>query len=692
MARDAVANVVDRLRERGCEPRRVGEDAWEARCPAHRSTDHALAITRNSFNQVELECRSSQSCRHIRIVGALGITNEHLYAETPDWLIERMRRVPIERSLFVAAHEQLPPAAEPKQAADLPVVVSATSGTPDSGGREDASDSPAVDCVMADLPGGGEWQQAGNLPLAVIAPAESENMPGSAMELFVSSISVNVEQGAKVERPSAVRILSRLAASVRVFRSADGRFCAQVPLGPRSEILGLRSVGFRDWLIDGYASQQEEPPSNWAVGRVIGMLEARARFSDGIPEVYVRVGRGGGDVEGNAGGVDGGGDGEGTYFVDLGDRTGRAVAISERGCCVVDRPGVHFRRPEGLLALPEPARDGSIDLLRKYVNLSEPDFRLMVAWLTAAMRPVGPYPVLVLNGEQSSGKSTLARILRMLIDPQASPVLALPGSTHDLMVTAANGWLLIYENISRIPEWFSDCICQLAFGGGFASRELFTSDERSVVYAQRPVILVGIDDFVERPDLRDRAVFLHLPPIPRTSRRSERGYWPAFRADYPQILGGLFDAMAGGLRELPLVDLKELPRMADFAEWGEAVGRGLGWGANRFLATYNDNRKEATDLILDVSPVAPLLLQIAKKQVDWSGTPLELYRAAIKGAGKKLGPGWPKTVHQFGTELRKIAPQLRLHGLSIHFERKGGKRMIMLKTDRAADSSQAVSG
>jgi hypothetical protein len=259
------------------------------------------------------------------------------------------------------------------------------------------------------------------------------------------------------------------------------------------------------------------------------------------------------------------------------------------------------------------------------------------------------------------------------------------------MVTAANGWLLIYENISGISDWFSDCVCQLAFGGGFASRELFTSDERSVVYAQRPVILVGIDDFVERPDLRDRAVFLHLPPIPRTSRRSERGFWPAFRADYPRILGGLLDAMAGGLRELPSVDLKELPRMADFAEWGEAVGRGLGWGANRFLATYNDNRKEATDLILDVSPVAPLLLEIAKKQVDWSGTPLQLYQAAIKGAGKKLGPSWPKTVHTFGIELRKIAPQLRLHGLSIHFERKGGKRLVMLKTDPPADSSQAVS-
>jgi hypothetical protein len=117
--------------------------------------------------------------------------------------------------------------------------------------------------------------------------------------------------------------------------------------------------------------------------------------------VFVRVGQ-----DGDGAGV--------TYFIDLGDSSGRAVAICDREWSVIDRPGVHFRRPAGLLRLPMPARDGSIDLLRTYVNLTEPDFRLMIAWLTAALRPVGPYPVLVLNGEQSSGKSTLARILRLL--------------------------------------------------------------------------------------------------------------------------------------------------------------------------------------------------------------------------------------------------------------------------------------
>jgi Mg-chelatase subunit ChlI len=38
--------------------------------------------------------------------------------------------------------------------------------------------------------------------------------------------------------------------------------------------------------------------------------------------------------------------------------------------------------------------------------------------MAAALRPVGPYPVLLLRGEKGSGKSTLARARRRLVDPR----------------------------------------------------------------------------------------------------------------------------------------------------------------------------------------------------------------------------------------------------------------------------------
>jgi hypothetical protein len=207
-------------------------------------------------------------------------------------------------------------------------------------------------------------------------------------------------------------------------------------------------------------------------------------------------------------------------------------------------------------------------------------------------------------------------------------------------------------------------------------------------------MLVGIDDFVVRGDLRDRSVFLQLPAIAHTRRRTERSFWPAFQADYPGILGGVLDAIAGGLRELPSVNLKELPRMADYAEWGEAVGRGLGWESEAFLATYNDNRKAATEAILEDSSVAPMVRALTRLGVNWSGTPQELYQTITKIARHKLGPQWPTTVSKFSSELRRIAPQLRLHGLSVNFERRCDARIVTLKADdsMAAASQAKVSG
>jgi hypothetical protein len=96
MARDAVANVVMGLMNCGYDPRKVGDDAWESRCRAHRSADHALAIGRNTFNHVTLEYRSAHNCTHSRIVKALGLTNEHVYAETVDGWVRRLGLVPVQ--------------------------------------------------------------------------------------------------------------------------------------------------------------------------------------------------------------------------------------------------------------------------------------------------------------------------------------------------------------------------------------------------------------------------------------------------------------------------------------------------------------------------------------------------------------------------------------------------------------------
>jgi hypothetical protein len=96
MVRDGVAIVVYALRKAGFAPRKVGPDVWQARCPAHKGVDLTLAVTRNEFNHVLLECKSTQNCQFLPIISALGLTNDGVYAETPDWLIANYSRVQVE--------------------------------------------------------------------------------------------------------------------------------------------------------------------------------------------------------------------------------------------------------------------------------------------------------------------------------------------------------------------------------------------------------------------------------------------------------------------------------------------------------------------------------------------------------------------------------------------------------------------
>ncbi len=102
MVCDGVANIVIRLQESGFDPRKVGPDSWESRCPAHRSAECTLSITRDEHNHVLLECRSTQNCQNAQIFAALGFPNDRLYAETPDWLISRLGRVPIRPASFAS--------------------------------------------------------------------------------------------------------------------------------------------------------------------------------------------------------------------------------------------------------------------------------------------------------------------------------------------------------------------------------------------------------------------------------------------------------------------------------------------------------------------------------------------------------------------------------------------------------------
>ncbi len=474
--------------------------------------------------------------------------------------------------------------------------------------------------------------------------------------------------------PKQADVLIDLAHEAELFHSPDATAFADLVVNGHRETWPVRTKGFRRWLARRFFEATGGAPNSEALQSALNVIEAKAHFDGPEREVHIRIG-----------GLDG------NLYLDLGDEAWRAVEIGIEGWRIVEDPPVRFRRAAGMQALPTPEPGGSIEKLRNFLNVQgDGDFILVVAWVLAVLRDRGPYPVLVLSGEQGSAKSTFSSILRSLLDPNTAPLRALPREDRDLFIAANNGHVLAFDNVSGLPTWISDTLCRLATGGGFAVRQLYTYQDEVLFDAARPVILNGIEDIVTRPDLADRAIFLMLEPIPEDRRRPEKELWAAFNAIRPQLLGTLLDAVSHGLHRLPDTRLDSLPRMADFALWATACETAL-WSAGTFGAAYAGNRDEAVDSVIEADPVGSAVRSLMNTRTEWTGTASDLLDALDEEVGEKVRKTktWPSSARALSGRVRRAATFLRKVGIDITFEREGRARTRTIWISRKPERAPA---
>jgi hypothetical protein len=307
-----------------------------------------------------------------------------------------------------------------------------------------------------------------------------------------------------------------------------------------------------------------------------------------------------------------------------------------------------------MLPLPIPERGGKIEALRPFLNATDSDFTLAVAYLLAALYSHGPYPILILYGEHGTAKTAFLRKLRSSVDPHVVDTSALPFGGRDLFISAANSHMLCFENVSKLSDPMSDHLCRLATGGGHRTRKLFKDSDEVHFRGGRPIAFEGISNVVSRPDLQSRAIIFQLESLPEY--KSEDELDPAFERLRPAIFGALLDLLQRGLEKLPVTQVVSPPRMAFFTKWAVACG------VNDFEAHYRANLQNATNVMLAHDSLAKAVRALVAKKA-FAGDMEDLLN--FVGAATGI-----KSTKKLSDELRRLMPALRTVDIHVVFEQR----------------------
>jgi hypothetical protein len=398
-----------------------------------------------------------------------------------------------------------------------------------------------------------------------------------------------------------------------------------------------------------------------------GTLAAHAEFSGAVRELHTRAAWH-----------------EDTLYYEL--RPRRVVKVDASGWRFDSNPPVLFRRYPNLKPLPDSQAGGDAKALASYANLkTNRDKRLFIAYAVTAPLPHVGRPILNASGAMGSGKTTIGRVLKRLLDPTAPETVRL--DPRDFLQKASHAYFIMLDNQNTVPEWAADTLCRLVTGEADSKRRLYTDDEDVIVELRRAVLLNGINVPTDRGDVLDRSLVVELERIPDGERKTEEELWERFEEEHPKLLGAHFDVLSKAIAVRPSLKLPRRPRLADWGEYAAAVYEVMGWGVECFLADWDEVVKVQNQTTLDGSPVAQTIIKFMEDKeeytgTEYTGTSSELHKklaVVAEQLGVERDRAWPKSARWLWKRIKEVLPLLVAAGIDASREHTDKGTAIALR-------------
>jgi hypothetical protein len=253
--------------------------------------------------------------------------------------------------------------------------------------------------------------------------------------------------------------------------------------------------------------------------------------------------------------------------------------------------------------------------------------------------------------------------------------------------------MIFFDNVSHIKDEFNDVLCQSCTGGYQVARKLYTDNDIVAYKLQKCLILNGIMDISEKPDLLDRSISIKFERIAETDRLLEKQLFADFERELPYLLGSAFKILSQAMAIYPNVKLDKLPRLADFALWCYCIAEALEIGGDNFLKIYAKNRNDIGLDLIQSNATAKAILDFMKqlkkgdckdKDEDedsearavnnghWIGSVREFFKD-LESFAKMTGINrddrtWVRNENSLGKKLEEMKVSLSEQG--VHFDKR----------------------
>lgn len=274
----------------------------------------------------------------------------------------------------------------------------------------------------------------------------------------------------------------------------------------------------------------------------------------------------------------------------------------------------------------EPCEDDLLELMRPYVNMNGDDFTLFVIYVVQAFSRYSSHFAAILSSSKGTGKTTLTKVMRALIDPSETGASLLPSNEGDLKNMLANCYMVAFDNTAALSTNVSNILCAAITGSKEAKRKLYTDCDQIILNLHNLVVLNGIDIVPYKSDLAERSLLFELQPISKEQRKTDNDFWNAFNRDRGRIIGAIFDVLSKAIQLIPSVQRIGLHRMADANVEMIAIAMALGFSQAEFQKLLDDNKKKLQEAYNQMNPFVDFVVSYMWGKSDVNMAADALYR------------------------------------------------------------------